>query len=181
MKSALIAISLGACLCAVLPCSGKQQPVQVATATEMANDTTILKTDAHVVHKTNISILAGYSQGVYGFGELGVAVNKRRRAGNHSTAMVAYASSEVKIDKQTIIGPKIGGWISGGAAAMALGANFIYYSDFSSAAWCFRPECGLGILNWKVVYGYNFLFTNKQFEGVNSHVVSFVFLFGLKK
>jgi len=95
--------------------------------------------------------------------------------------MVAYASSEVKIDKQTIIGPKIGGWISGVAAAMALGANLICYTNLSSAAWCFRPECGMNILNCKVVYGYNYLFTNKQFAGVSSHVVSFIFLIKLKE
>lgn len=176
-----MAIGISACLCAVVPCRGRQLPVYGATATEVINDTTILKTEAHAAHETIVSILAGYSQGVYGFGELGVAINKRRRVDNHSTAMVAYASSEVKIDKQTIIGPKIGGWISGGAAAMALGANLIYYTNLSSAAWCFRPECGMNILNCKVVYGYNYLFTNKQFAGVSSHVVSFIFLIKLKE
>jgi len=64
IKTASMAIGISACLCAVVPCRGRQLPVYGATATEVINDTTILKTEAHVAHETNVSILAGYSQGV---------------------------------------------------------------------------------------------------------------------
>ncbi|HEU4718779.1 MAG TPA: hypothetical protein VFU15_13135 [Bacteroidia bacterium] len=130
----------------------------------------------------DISLLLGINYWHWTYGEVGVAKNSFTLAGVHPFASAVFISDELKMDDHHfVMGPKIGGWIAGGASAMALGINAIYYTDFSAGSLRLRPEIGIGMGPFKVVYGYNLRLTGKYFPYVNSNVVSAVFLIGLKK
>lgn len=125
----------------------------------------------------HVSILAGYSFWHYHNIEIGVASNTFSTVGHHAYTSAYYVSSEVFIDRNPIIGPKIGGWISGGVGAMALGGSLIYYTDFDQGTLRLRPEIGMGIGAVKLTYGYNIPLANRSFNRINTHVISLHVLF----
>lgn len=118
--------------------------------------------------------VAGYSLGKYSYGEIGLSLN----SSHHLFSFIRYIGSEFKIGSDFILGPKIGVWISGG---MAFGLNAIYYTDFDDGAFVLRPEIGFGLLGFKLVYGYNWNLTNKDFMGINTHFAGITFSFPFKK
>lgn len=127
-------------------------------------------------NKKDFSLLAGYQQGKYGFAEIGFAINQYG-TNRHPFSFDYFVSNEIKLDKKTIIGPKVGVWVGGGAA---MGLNFIYYTDFSKNCFVFRPEFGIGIQKLKLVYGYNWNWT-KTFYGINQHLAGLTYCFTLKR
>lgn len=127
-----------------------------------------------------VSILGGYNGWRYHYAELGFAINQYGRIGLHPTAWAYFVSSEVRIDNALLIAPKIGGWIGGGVAGMALGANLLCYTDTRDMSWRLRPEIGMGFDRWKVVYGYNIPLHKSDLAGVNGSNISVAFLFGVK-
>ena len=150
-----------------------------------------LKTDTATLHRPAhefryaadryISLLAAFNYWQYGFAEIGVAIHQDRIDIFEPATLAYFVSSEIKIDKKTIIGPKVGCWAGGGAAGVAMGLNLIYYTDNNSSSLRFRPEIGFGFDNFKFVYGYNIALSNKAFAGINTNNVTLVFLLNLKK
>ena len=126
----------------------------------------------------NLSILGGYNFWNNHFAETGVAINHFRIVGHHPADVAYFISNEIKIDNKLILGPKIGIWFGGG---IIWGLNLIYYTDFNQSSLRFRPEIGLGLGQFKFVYGYNIPVTNKNFEGINKNNISIVILFNVKK
>lgn len=126
--------------------------------------------------KKEISLLAGYSQGYFGFADIGFALNMYG-TNRHPFSIHYFLSNEIKVSDRTIVAPKVGAWVAGG---FALGVNLIYYTDFDRAAWVFRPEIGFGIQKVKLVYGYNVRF-NSSFEGINRHLAGLTYCFTLKR
>ena len=127
------------------------------------------------------SLLAGFNYSNYSYAELGFAYNQYGINGHEPAAWSCFVSNEFRMDKKTIIGPKIGCWGGGGASAIAMGLNLIYYTDMDNATLRFRPEIGIAFDIFKVVYGYNIVLTNNNFPGINTHNFSIALLFGLKK
>jgi hypothetical protein len=124
-----------------------------------------------------LSLLIGYNGIRSHFAEIGIAKNRLDVVGAHPLGSCYYLSSEMKVDGGLIIGPKLGGWFGGG---VAMGLSTIFDTDFEEASWRLRPEVGLGLDAFKVVYGYNFVLTNREFKGINSHTFSLVFLLRLR-
>lgn len=131
----------------------------------------------------NISLLAGYNGCAYQYAELGIALNEFGTAGIAPMAWAVFASCEVRLHKEPVYAPKIGAWMGGGCAGMALGINLLYYTKPNNGRLCLRPEIGLGFDRFKFVYGYNILFSNSNeyFSGVNRNNLGIVYLFGIKK
>lgn len=65
------------------------------------------------------------------------------------------------------MGPKIGVWIGGG---MAMGLNLIYYTNFDKNSLVCRPEIGMGIEKFKLVYGYNWRWTKSLLLSINTRL-----------
>jgi hypothetical protein len=124
-------------------------------------------------------ILTGYTQGHYGFGEIGyfsTVVSDERHWGFASE----YISSEIKIDPELLMGFKIG--ITGAAMGPTpIGLNLIYYTDFNRACLVFRPEFGFGMESIRLVYGYNARIINRTFDLINKHQVVLLYSVNLKK
>lgn len=117
------------------------------------------------------------------FAEVGVARYNNGTVGFHPSSSAYFFSTEINLltGKNFIIGPKIGGWISGGSAPMSIGTNLIYYTDFKNANLYFRPEIGFGLMRVKVVYGYNVRLTKNNLEGIPKSNIGIVYLLPLKK
>jgi hypothetical protein len=137
----------------------------------------------------SIDVVTGFSIGRYSkFVELGVAKSESKFMRVASTFTNIFASVEMKIDdlvsgksdEKFMMGPKVGAWIAGGCSAMAMGANMIYYTNFSGGTLVFRPEIGFGHLNFKIVYGYNISLT-KRLHMVDRSVFSALFSIRVKK
>ena len=92
-----------------------------------------------------------------------------RRKGTYDYAKAVYLSDEIRTYNKMVMGPKLGVYTSNG---LAVGANFIYYTDFTNAAPKLRPEIGIAVEGWKLMYGYNIPLNNTTIQGVNTHVVS---------
>src|SRR4051812_3632372 len=73
-------------------------------------------------NERSISLLTAFAQGKYSFIDIGISVNNDFSDGHHPASNAYFFSSEIKLGNKIIIGPKIGGWVAGGSAAMALGA-----------------------------------------------------------
>lgn len=127
-------------------------------------------------------LLAGYNFWHYHYVEIGASysyLSVLDRA--YPYAWATFVSTEIFINKIPIFGFKAGGWVSGTAAGLAVGANAIYYTDFDDGSFQLRPELGFGVGPIKIVYGYNFPITNRNFGRTNSHNISLAFLVPLKK
>lgn len=121
-----------------------------------------------------LGVVLGYNLGKYSYGEVGVSLN----SSHHLFSFVKFIGTEFRIGQDFIVGPKVGFWFSGG---IAFGLNAIYYTDFDDGALVFRPEIGFGLFGLKLVYGYNWNLTNKDFKGINSHFGGITFSFPVKK
>ena len=128
-----------------------------------------------------LCLLTAFNAGKFGFAELGMSMNRTGGVGFHPYADAWFVSSEINPGRKTIIGPKIGAWVAGGAAAMVLGVNFIYYTDFTNSTLVFRPEIGFGLGTGKLVYGYNARLTNTSFDLINKNLVSLTYCIGVKR
>ena len=127
------------------------------------------------------SLLGGLNCFNYSYGENGIARHSYGTAGHHPWAWALFVSDEFRLDRRFIMGPKVGGWFSGGASALALGINAIYYTDLKNGTLRLRPEIGFGFEHVKVVYGYNIGITGREFQGINTHNVALAFLVGFYK
>ena len=125
-----------------------------------------------------LSLLVGYNFWNNHFLELGLAHNQLDMQGHHAFGFNYFVSTEVKIDNELVLGPKVGLWFGNG---LGMGLNLIYYTDMDDSALRFRPELGIGLSRFKIVYGYNVALTNKDFDKVNRSAIGIMVLFGLKK
>jgi hypothetical protein len=127
-------------------------------------------------YKKELSLLIGYNQGKYGFADIGLAIN-HYGTNRHPFSLDYFVSNEIKIDKDLMIGPKVGVWVAGG---FAMGLNLIYYTDFDKSSLVLRPEIGIGIEKVKFVYGYNWRWT-KSLININQHQVGLTYCFTLMR
>lgn len=123
-------------------------------------------------HHDAITLLAGYHQGLHGFGELGIGRNTYGFM-HHPYDLGYYAGAELRTDRPQLWGVKVGAYVDGGAA---MGLHLIQYFEGSDACTVFRPEIGLGMWKAKVTYAYNVGIT-PRLDGINTHMVSLSFAF----
>ncbi|MFT5915859.1 MAG: hypothetical protein ACI81T_002362 [Bacteroidia bacterium] len=116
--------------------------------------------------KKDLTFITGYQIQNKHFAEIGIGVIKDGVIGYHPSTLIYGISNEIRISDDFVWGLKTGLWMGGG---MNLGLNLIHYTDFSDSSLRFRPEIGLGLGVFRIVYGYNFTLTNKEFSGINKH------------
>lgn len=132
-----------------------------------------------VIGERVLSVLVGYNGIKRHFLEAGFAISRLNiYDGHHFGGSAALVSTEIMIDENPTIGPKIGGWISGGM--LALGLNTIYYFNKNESSLRLRPEVRIGMSRFKFVYGYNIALSNKDFRRINTNNFSLVVLLKIK-
>ena len=103
-------------------------------------------------------------------------MHRQSHAGPALFSSAYFVSAEIRPARTTIVGTKVGAWMSGGCSAMCLGISAIWYTNGTENSLRVRPEIGIGMGPIKVTYGYNIPFFNRDFEGVNTHTISAAFL-----
>jgi hypothetical protein len=129
----------------------------------------------------DLSLVLGYQLQRNHFAELGIAIKNNGVIGPHPNTSIFLFSNEVKINQMKnffVLGQKIGVW---GGNGIAMGLNLIHYTDFRKSSLQFRPEVGMGIDIFRVVYGYNCSLVNKDFAGINKHNFTLNLLIDLKR
>ena len=137
-------------------------------------------TTAHPVrwreHHDELTLLAGYHQGRYGFAELGIGRNQY--GSNHHPYDIGYfAGAELRVDRPELWAVKAGAYVGGG---FAVGVQYLHYMQAAQAMEVLRLECGIGVFKARMVYAYNMRLTTPWLEGVNTHMLSLSHAFRMK-
>ena len=106
--------------------------------------------------------------GKFAFGNVGVCLSGMTLKSGFPSSYNLYVANEIKIGNNLLIGPKIGGWLS--FSFLAAGMSFIYYSDFHTHTFAYRPEIGVEFKRFKFTYGYNLKLDNKPSNIINLHL-----------
>lgn len=128
--------------------------------------------------RREFAILPGYTYSRGHYLDLCFAQHEYAISGHHPFSWAMYAGSEIRIDAPRLIAPKIGAWLGGG---MAIGCNLLYYTDFKEGSLRLRPEMGIALPVFKLMYGVNIPLTNKKMESVGRQAVSFGVIWGLRR
>jgi len=112
-----------------------------------------------------------------GFGKINKGV-----IGSHMLSSGLYIGTEFLwsefVDK-TVLAPKISIWSDAGSSLGAIGLDLIYYSYQNDGQLRLRPQIGLGILGFEIVYGYNIRFGQERISWINDHNFKIIYSFGL--
>lgn len=144
------------------------------------SDTASTISKSKVIQET-LQLLTGVTVGRNVWAEVGIAKNISETQGHHLFSVTIFGSSELKLNDRFVWGPKVGVWAAGGFAAMVMGANMIYYTDFHHGTPVVRPEIGFGLKYFKIVYGYNIRVTKNRIDRLDHSVGSLVVGIGVKK
>lgn len=116
--------------------------------------------------KKDLAIITGFQIQENQFAELGFGVIDDGILAHHPFAFGYGVSNEIKISNEPTWGLKAGAWVNGG---QSIELHLVSYTDFEEMTPRFRPEIGVGVSVFRLVYGYNFPLFNKGFIGVNNH------------
>lgn len=131
--------------------------------------------------RETLQILTGLTIGRNTWAEVGIAKNISETQGRHPFSVTIFGSNEMKLNDKFVWGPKVGVWAAGGFAAMVMGVNMIYYTDFHHGTPVVRPEIGFGLKYFKIVYGYNIRAAKNKIDRLDHSVGSLVVGIGVKK
>lgn len=139
-------------------------------AAAQLTDTTGSRSPSFGYHD-ELTLHAGFSQGRYGFLELGIGRNLFTH--RHIPIGAGYfAGVELRPDRPEVMGVKVGAYMN---TMVAMGVQFIVYPDPKVGGTVLRPEIGVGAMKWKVTYAYNVAFGGVEVPGINTHMVSFTY------
>ena len=128
----------------------------------------------------HLTIITGFQSGTYSFAEIGIGYKRDSFYGHHMATAILGISNELKLNKDFVWGLKVGAW-SGGGAGTNVGLNLVNYTDFQNNSIRFRPEVGFGFGYFRMIYGYNFAITNKDFQGINEHLFGINIMLDIKE
>lgn len=120
-----------------------------------------------------LTLLAGYHQGRYGFVELGLGRNIWGIV-HHPFDLGYYLGAELRADRPELYGVKVGAYMDG---AMAMGIQLIQYLEGGESCTVLRPEIGIGIFKAKMTYAYNLRLTSPKLPGISTHMLSLSYAF----
>ncbi|MBL7945251.1 MAG: hypothetical protein JNN32_04245 [Flavobacteriales bacterium] len=123
-------------------------------------------------HHDELTLVARYQQGRYGFAELGIGRNQYGKD-HHPFDIGYYAGAELRVDRPELWGLKVGAYADGG---FAMGVQYIHYFDGPRSYPVLRPEMGIGVFKAKMTYAYN-VALGERMPGTNTHMLSFSYAF----
>lgn len=135
--------------------------------------------------KSGVFLLAGFHTHDNQFVEIGLANRKHQSETRHGLPRVRIReiATELRlnqIEQETVWGLRIGLWRAA-VFGMAGGLNLVSYTNFKETTAVFRPVIGLDVLPFRISYGYNFKFINRDFQGINDFNFSVKYLLKLSR
>lgn len=142
-----------------------------ASACGFAQSSDSLRSHPHDWLKDELSLLTGYHQGRFSFVELGIG-RSIHGVVHHPFGLGYHIGAEGRIDCPSLVGWKVGGYMTAG---FAMGASLIRFQEHGEGSTVIRPEVGIGILKAKVTYAYNINLSPSRVPGINAHMVSIAY------
>jgi len=127
--------------------------------------------------RDELTLLAAYQQGRFGFAELGLGRNIYG-AVHHPFGVGCHVGAELRVDRPSLVGWKAGAYATGG---VAMGLQLIRYQEAGSGCTVIRPEIGIGIFKTKLCYAYNINLSPSRLGGTSTHMVGLSHAFRLKR
>jgi len=131
----------------------------------------------HAWRRDELTLHTAYHRGRFGFVELGIGRNIYG-AVHHPFGVGYHAGAEVRVDRPSVVGWKMGGYFTFGSA---MGMQVIRYQEAAKGCTVIRPEIGIGIFKTKVSYAYNVNLSPSRLDGISTHMVSLSHAFRLKR
>ncbi|MBK7945215.1 MAG: hypothetical protein IPJ85_07895 [Flavobacteriales bacterium] len=131
----------------------------------------------HAWRRDELTLHTAYHQGRFGFVELSIGRNIYG-AVHHPFGVGYQAGAEVRVDRPTLVGWKVGGYFTFGSA---MGMQVIRYQEAAMGCTVIRPEIGIGVFKTKVSYAYNVNLSPSRLDGISTHMVSLSHAFRLKR
>ncbi|MBK9175159.1 MAG: hypothetical protein IPM46_02245 [Flavobacteriales bacterium] len=145
--------------------------LMVASACGLAQSPDTLRPPPRDWLKDELTLLTGYHQGRFAFAELGIG-RSIHGVVRHPFGIGYHIGAEARVDRPSLIGWKVGGYMTAG---FAMGAQVIRYQEGREGCTVLRPEVGIGILKAKVTYAYNINLSPSRVPGINAHMVSIAY------
>lgn len=125
-------------------------------------------------------ISLGFSGAGYLYGELGYFRSHIFEAGFPLVATTLNVAMEISHRDQFLLAPKIQGRIYYSFFTGAL--SILYYTDTKDkSSLRLRPELGIGLWNFDLMYGYNLRLYQNEFTRLNKHQIGIRFYLKAKR
>lgn len=131
----------------------------------------------HAWRRDELTLHTAYHQGRFGFAELGIGRNIYG-AVHHPFGVGYHAGAELRVDRPSLVGWKVGAYATGG---VAMGMQVIRYQEGLMGCTVIRPEIGIGVFKTKVSFAYNINLSPSRLDGISAHMVSLSHAFRLKR
>lgn len=122
----------------------------------------------HDWRRDELTLHTAYHQGRFGFVELGLGRNIYGVV-HHPFGVAYHAGAELRADRPSLIGWKVGGYMTAG---FAMGLQAIRYQEGAVGCTVIRPEIGIGIFKMKMAYAYSINLSGSRTDGTSTHMLS---------
>lgn len=143
----------------------------VAACVAQATDSTWAPPASRNWVREEITLLAGHAQGRFGHVEAGLG-HSLYGVVLHPVGINYYVGAEVRPDRPSLVGWKIGGFLTFGGA---MGLELIRYQEGTKGSTMLRPGIGIGIWKAKATYAYNINLSPERLDGTSTHMVSIAY------
>lgn len=118
----------------------------------------------------SMAAVIGYNYYGRSAAEVGVGYYRHQLSSHGYLAYTLYASVELAAyNKGTLVVPKVGAWVNG--SITTLGISMLQFMHGGQKNLVLRPEAGIGLLLFRIYYGYNWTIKNKAFQPVSRNMV----------
>lgn len=123
-----------------------------------------------VINGKSIAAIVGYKYYGRSAVELGFGYYSHQLSSHGHLAYTVYGGVELTgYNNGTLVAPKVGAWVNG--SITTLGISLLQFMQGNQKNLVLRPEAGIGILFFRIYYGYNWTIKNKAFQPISRNML----------
>jgi hypothetical protein len=123
-----------------------------------------------VMNAKSIAAIVGYKYYGRSALELGLGYYSHQLSSHGHLAYTIYGGVELaRYNNGTLVAPKVGAWVNG--SITTLGISLLQFIQGDQKNLVLRPEAGIGLLFFRIYYGYNWTIKNKAFQPVSRNML----------
>ncbi len=133
-----------------------------------------------VMNAKSIAAIVGYKYYGRSALELGLGYYSHQLSDHGHLAYTIYGGVELTgYNNGTLVAPKVGAWVNG--SITTLGISLLQFMHGDQKNLVLRPEAGIGMLFFRIYYGYNWTIKNKAFQPVSRNMLGISLTIPLSK
>ena len=123
-----------------------------------------------MMNAKSIAAIVGYKYYGRSALELGLGYYSHQLSSHGHLAYTIYGGIELaRYNNGTLVAPKVGAWVNG--SIITLGISLLQFMQGDQKNLVLRPEAGIGLLFFRIYYGYNWTIKNKAFQPVSRNML----------